>query len=72
MKSVVHRRAYMDYVGVKRFDAEGRVMGELGIVGLFTSTGLYAAAGGYSAAATSWRYRRLISATTRKAIPARC
>ncbi len=37
-KSVVHRRAYMDYVGVKRFDAEGRVTGELRIVGLFTAS----------------------------------
>ena len=38
VKSVIHRRAYMDYVGVKRFDAEGKVVGELRIVGLFTST----------------------------------
>ncbi|TCL73057.1 NAD-glutamate dehydrogenase [Rhizobium sp. BK251] len=38
VKSIVHRRAYMDYIGVKRFDAEGRVTGELRIVGLFTST----------------------------------
>ncbi len=37
-RSVVHRRAYMDYVGVKRFDANGKVTGELRIVGLFTST----------------------------------
>ncbi len=38
VKSVVHRRGYMDYVGVKRFDADGNVTGELRIVGLFTST----------------------------------
>ena len=38
VKSVVHRRAYMDYIGVKRFDAKGKVIGELRIVGLFTST----------------------------------
>ncbi|OWW00983.1 NAD-glutamate dehydrogenase [Rhizobium sp. R72] len=38
VKSIVHRRAYMDYVGVKRFDADGNVTGELRIVGLFTST----------------------------------
>ncbi|NKF32126.1 NAD-glutamate dehydrogenase, partial [Pseudomonas sp. BGM005] len=38
VKSIVHRRDYMDYVGVKRFDAEGNVTGELRIVGLFTST----------------------------------
>ncbi|PWW00573.1 glutamate dehydrogenase [Hoeflea marina] len=38
VRSVVHRRAYMDYIGIKRFDAQGRVTGELRIVGLFTST----------------------------------
>ncbi|WP_454852843.1 NAD-glutamate dehydrogenase [Rhizobium binxianense] len=38
VKSTVHRRAYMDYVGVKRFDPAGNVVGELRIVGLFTST----------------------------------
>ncbi|RWX74552.1 NAD-glutamate dehydrogenase [Neorhizobium lilium] len=37
VKSVVHRRAYMDYVGVKRFDENGQVVGELRIVGLFTA-----------------------------------
>ncbi|MEP7029943.1 MAG: NAD-glutamate dehydrogenase, partial [Pseudolabrys sp.] len=34
----VHRRAYLDYVGVKRFDASGNLIGEFRIVGLFTST----------------------------------
>ncbi|MBP1851873.1 NAD-glutamate dehydrogenase [Rhizobium halophytocola] len=38
VKSVVHRRAYMDYIGIKRFDADGHVTGELRIVGLFTAT----------------------------------
>ncbi|KAE8236516.1 hypothetical protein A4X03_0g9408, partial [Tilletia caries] len=38
VKSVVHRRAYMDYVGVKRFGPNGKVVGELRIVGLFTAT----------------------------------
>lgn len=38
VKSVVHRRAYMDYIGLKRFDASGKVIGELRIVGLFTAT----------------------------------
>nr|WP_316650959.1 NAD-glutamate dehydrogenase [uncultured Gellertiella sp.] len=38
VKSVVHRRAYMDYVGIKRFDEDGNVIGELRVVGLFTST----------------------------------
>ena len=37
-KSKVHRRIYLDYVGVKTFDAKGRLDGELRIVGLFTST----------------------------------
>jgi glutamate dehydrogenase len=38
VRSRVHRRVYMDYIGVKRFDAEGAVTGEVRIVGLFTST----------------------------------
>ncbi|WP_312805860.1 NAD-glutamate dehydrogenase [Agrobacterium cavarae] len=38
VKSLVHRRAYMDYIGIKRFDADGNVIGELRIVGLFTAT----------------------------------
>ncbi len=37
-KSVVHRRIYLDYVGVKTFDPKGRLTGELRIVGLFTSS----------------------------------
>jgi glutamate dehydrogenase len=38
VKSLVHRRVHMDYVGVKLFDAAGKVTGELRIVGLFTAT----------------------------------
>ena len=37
-KSVVHRRAYLDYVGIKTFDKKGALSGELRVVGLFTST----------------------------------
>ena len=37
-KSNVHRRAYLDYIGVKIFDTEGKLGGELRIVGLFSST----------------------------------
>ena len=37
-RSLVHRRGYMDYVGVKEFDGTGRVTGELRVLGLFTST----------------------------------
>ena len=36
-RSRVHRRAYMDYVGVKRFGEDGRPSGETRFVGLFTS-----------------------------------
>ena len=36
-RSRVHRPAYPDYVAVKRFDGEGRVVGELGVLGLWTS-----------------------------------
>ena len=38
VRSRVHRRVYMDYIGVKRFDADGKLIGEFRIVGLFTST----------------------------------
>src|SRR6185295_5759494 len=38
VRSRVHRRTYMDFVGVKRFDADGNLIGEFRIVGLFTST----------------------------------
>ena len=34
----VHRRVHLDYIGVKRFDAAGSLVGEFRIVGLFTST----------------------------------
>ncbi len=36
--SLVHRRVYLDYIGVKRFDKSGNLAGEFRIVGLFTST----------------------------------
>jgi glutamate dehydrogenase len=36
-KSRVHRRGYMDYFAVKRFDAEGRPFGEVRFLGLFTA-----------------------------------
>ena len=38
VRSVIHRRTYMDYIGIKRFNSKGKVVGELRIVGLFTST----------------------------------
>jgi len=38
VRARVHRRVHMDYVGVKRFDAEGKLIGERRFCGLFTST----------------------------------
>jgi glutamate dehydrogenase len=38
VRSRVHRRVHMDYIGIKRFDDDGRLVGEFRIVGLFTST----------------------------------
>ena len=38
VRSRVHRRVHMDYIGVKRFDNNGELVGEFRIVGLFTST----------------------------------
>ena len=35
-RSTVHRPAYLDYVGVKRFDASGEVVGERRFLGLYT------------------------------------
>ncbi|MDA0225830.1 MAG: NAD-glutamate dehydrogenase, partial [Proteobacteria bacterium] len=35
-RATVHRPGYLDYVGVKRFDAKGRVVGERRILGLYT------------------------------------
>ncbi|HEY1474162.1 MAG TPA: NAD-glutamate dehydrogenase [Pseudolabrys sp.] len=34
----VHRRVYLDYIGIKHFDDSGNLAGEQRIVGLFTST----------------------------------
>lgn len=38
VKSRIHRRVHMDYIGVKLFDAKGKVAGELRIVGLLAAT----------------------------------
>ncbi|MGP1676726.1 MAG: NAD-glutamate dehydrogenase [Burkholderiales bacterium] len=37
-RATVHRPGYLDYVGVKRFDDQGRVIGERRILGLYTHT----------------------------------
>ncbi|MFJ1568536.1 NAD-glutamate dehydrogenase [Streptomyces erythrochromogenes] len=36
-RSTVHRPSYLDYVGVKKFDADGNVVGERRFLGLFSS-----------------------------------
>lgn len=37
-KSTVHRNAYTDYIGVKRFNNQGELIGERRFIGLYTST----------------------------------
>ena len=37
-RSPVHRRVQLDYLGIKRFDASGKLIGEYRFCGLFTST----------------------------------
>ena len=41
-RATVHRPGYLDYIGVKRFDAKGNVVGERRFVGLYTSSGYHA------------------------------
>ncbi len=36
-RSTVHRSSYLDYVGVKKFDKNGKPVGEIRFIGLFTS-----------------------------------
>jgi len=36
-RSTVHRPSHLDYIGVKRFDARGRVVGEARFLGLYTT-----------------------------------
>ncbi|QSB15950.1 NAD-glutamate dehydrogenase [Natronosporangium hydrolyticum] len=37
-RATVHRNAYLDYIGLKMFDADGVVVGERRFIGLFTSS----------------------------------
>jgi glutamate dehydrogenase len=61
VRSRVHRRVYLDYVGVKRFDGDGNAVGEFRILGLFTSTA-------YTRSVRSIPYlRRKVDATLRRA-----
>ena len=42
-RATIHRPAWLDYIGVKRFDAAGKVIGESRFLGLYTSTAYSAA-----------------------------
>lgn len=44
LRSRVHRRTHLDYVGIKLFDMKGALTGELRLCGLFTSTAYTSAA----------------------------
>ncbi len=37
-RSTVHRSSYLDYIGIKKFDAQGRVTGERRFLGLLSSS----------------------------------
>ena len=41
-RATVHRPGYLDYIGVKKFDAAGKVAGERRFVGLYTSSAYHA------------------------------
>ncbi len=38
VRATVHRHVHMDYIGIKQFDADGHLTGELRVVGLFTAS----------------------------------
>jgi glutamate dehydrogenase len=61
VRSRVHRRVFMDYIGLKRHNPQGRVIGETRIIGLFTSTA-------YTASTRGIPYlRRKIESVVRRA-----
>ncbi|MBL0123520.1 MAG: NAD-glutamate dehydrogenase [Betaproteobacteria bacterium] len=41
-RATVHRSGYLDYIGVKRFDEKGKVIGERRFIGLYTSATYHA------------------------------
>ena len=41
-RATVHRVGYLDYIGVKRFDVDGKVIGERRFVGMYTSSTYHA------------------------------
>jgi glutamate dehydrogenase len=73
-RSTVHRPGYLDYIGVKRFDAQGRVIGERRFVGLYTSSAYHADPQDVPAAAPQGRdgrrARRIPAAQPRAQEPA--
>ncbi len=42
VRATVHRPGYLDYIGIKRFDAKGKVVGERRFIGLYTSAAYHA------------------------------
>ncbi|MBV9836500.1 MAG: NAD-glutamate dehydrogenase, partial [Solirubrobacterales bacterium] len=44
-RSTVHRPAYLDYIGVKKYDSDGEVIGERRFLGLYTTAAYKASAG---------------------------
>ncbi len=61
VRSRVHRRVYLDYIGVKRFNHDGKLVGDHRFCGLFTSTA-------YTRSARSIPYlRRKIDGVIRRA-----
>jgi glutamate dehydrogenase len=41
-RAPIHRPSYMDYIGIKRFDANGRIIGERRFLGLYTAAPYHA------------------------------
>ena len=64
-RSTVHRPGYLDYIGVKRFDAQGQVCGEHRFLGLFTSMAYRA-----SAADIPLLRRKITNVVARAKLPA--
>src|SRR5262249_48157611 len=60
-RSRVHRRTHMDYIGIKLYGPEGKLVGECVVIGLFTSTA-------YTKSTTTIPYlRRKVAAVVKRA-----
>ncbi len=64
-RATVHRAAYLDYVGVQRFDGDGRVVGERRFLGLYTHSAYHA-----SPASIPILRRKVAAVLARAAFPA--